>query len=82
MERSFAATISALNEQLLDRNVRLKTVLDTMNTAASGEEQIRYCRDVIFAAMGQVRETIDAVETLVSRADWPYPTYYDLLFSV
>ena len=82
VERSFAATISALNEQLLDRNVRLKTVLDTMNTAAPGEEQIRYCRDVIFAAMGQVRETIDALETLVSRADWPYPTYYDLLFSV
>ena len=82
VEQSFAGTISELNEQLLDRTVKLKTALDTMNPNLSGEEQIRYCRDTLFALMGEVRETLDAAETLVSRADWPYPTYYDLLFSV
>ena len=82
VEMSLAGTVSELNDRLLVRTSTLKTVLDTMNPNLSGEEQTRYCHDRIFAAMISVRETVDALETVLGKEYWPYPTYYDLLFSV
>ena len=82
VEESLAGTVSILNEQLLDRTTQLKTALATMNPDASTEERMRYCRNEIRTRMDEVREVIDRLETIVSSDFWPYPTYYDLLFSV
>ena len=43
---------------------------------------MRYYHDEVFTRMALVRETIDHLETLVTSEHWPFPTYYDLLFSV
>jgi glutamine synthetase len=32
--------------------------------------------------MNTLRETVDTIETIVDAADWPMPTYVDLLFGI
>jgi len=82
VEESLAGTISILTEQLLDRKEELKTAVSTINHQLSTEEKMRYYHQEVFPRMNAVRETIDQLETLVARDLWPFPTYYDLLFSV
>ena len=41
-----------------------------------------YEHDVIIPAMNDVRAVADELETMVSKADWPFPTYAELLFNV
>jgi glutamine synthetase len=39
-------------------------------------------RDLVFAAMGELRKDADLLETLVSAEYWPIPTYSSLLFNI
>ena len=82
VEESLAASISLLNEQLLERTALLKTAIETMRPDLPMEERMRYCAREILTKMNAVREIVDKLETLVAAEYWPYPTYYDLLFSV
>ena len=41
-----------------------------------------FCRDSIVIIMDKLRETVDRLESLTDRADWPYPDYGTILFSV
>ena len=41
-----------------------------------------YYKDAVFAAMSELRITVDELETMVSADIWPYPSYGDMLFSV
>lgn len=41
-----------------------------------------HCKDVIFAAMNELRIAVDEMETLTDSAFWPLPSYGDMLFSV
>ena len=45
------------------------------------EKAMYHCRDTIIGDMGAAREAADALEPLVSRKAWPFPTYSDLMFS-
>ena len=82
VEESLADAVSLLGQTLLEQNADLKTALETMSPTLTIEEQMHYCRDRLFTAMCAVRETIDKLEALIPPKYWPYPTYYDLLFSV
>ena len=82
VEESLAESVSILGQKLLEQNTDLKTALETTPAGITVEEQMHYCRDRIYAAMCAVRETIDKLESLIPPEYWPYPTYYDLLFSV
>jgi len=46
------------------------------------KKQAAYYRDTVFAAMSALRVDIDALEMLVPRAQWPVPTYGDMLFKL
>jgi len=52
------------------------------DTAAAPLERATYARDVIFAAMGDLRTAGDALEQLVGASYWPMPTYQELLTNV
>ena len=82
VETALAESILTLNGELLDDTVALKTALETAPVGASGEEEMRYYHDVVAADMDAVRDTVDRLETLTAGKYWPYPTFYDLLFSV
>ncbi len=82
VETSLAETLSSINETLLHKTVELKTALDTISPDASHEEQLAYYSGTVLPAMNEVRTLVDKLETLTAEDYWPYPTYYDLLFSV
>ena len=82
VETALAASVSKLEEDLLDRCAELKTALDTMSPGLDAQAQMCYCHDIVFSGMERVRECIDHLETLVSEDYWPVPTYCKLLFSV
>lgn len=50
-------------------------------TPAQGELAMVFCRDSLLPQMTKVRAAADALEGIVDRARWPFPTYVDLLFS-
>ena len=50
-------------------------------TPAQGELAMVFCRDSLLPQMDKVRAAADALEGIVDRARWPFPTYVDLLFS-
>ncbi len=41
-----------------------------------------YYKEQIFTGLMQLRSIIDKMETVIPAENWPFPTYYDLLFSV
>ena len=82
VEEALAESICHLNNDLLESYTALKTAIHTVPANLSGEELLHYYHDVVFDGMQKVRGILDHLETLVASDYWPYPTYYDLLFSV
>ena len=62
--------------------IRLQEVVAEAATKDEGAEQATYFKDVVFAAMADLRAPIDALELIVDKEAWPVPTYGDLLFEV
>ena len=82
VEKSLASTLAIRNEELLEEVVALKTVLETEPADAAMEERVTYYHEVVEAGMEKVCETVNQLEALTATRDWPYPTFYKLLFSV
>ncbi|MCC6162504.1 MAG: glutamine synthetase III [Acidobacteria bacterium] len=64
----------------------LKTRTDALVTALAHEgngnsqKHARYMRDKVIPAMNVLRDTGDALETVLPSNDWPLPTYREMLF--
>jgi len=82
VEEALAESITHLNNDLLEAYTKLKTAVNTVPVQASAEALLQYYHDEVFLQMAQVRAIIDHLETLVASDFWPFPTYYDILFSV
>ena len=82
VEEALASTLSSLNEELLDKTMALKSALETVSSDRSPEELLHYYHDTVFGLMNEIRTIVDKLEMLTATEYWPYPTYYDLLFSV
>ncbi|MBR2832096.1 MAG: glutamine synthetase III [Oscillospiraceae bacterium] len=81
-EKEQAAEISALTTTLYRRCGYLDEALKEMEKMESPIDQANFCRDSIVIIMDKLRETVDRLESLTDRADWPYPDYGTILFSV
>ena len=81
VESALIGTLSSLNESLLDKMVSLKSALETAPSVGSAE-LMKYYHDEVFLKMEDMRAVIDKLETLTATEYWPYPSYYDMLFSV
>ncbi len=82
VEKSLASTLAIRNEELLEEVVALKTALETEPADAAMEERVTYYHEVVEAGMEKVCETVNQLEALTATRDWPYPTFYKILFSV
>ena len=82
VEKSLASTLAIRNEELREEVVALKTALETEPADAAMEERVTYYHEVVEAGMEKVCETVNQLEALTATRDWPYPTFYKLLFSV
>ena len=82
VQESYLAEIS---KNLVDMNQALTKLEKVTAQAASIEEpkaQAIAYRDEVFTAMAELRKPADALEMLVDKDVWPFPTYADLLFNV
>ena len=48
----------------------------------SGRDKAVYARDLLLPLMASLRAPVDELETIVSKAYWPVPSYGDLLFHI
>lgn len=81
-EQSYAIKLSNLTESLMSKIDELdKVVLEAKNNETE-LEAAKYYREYVFEAMQTLRVVADELETMVSSANWPFPTYVDLLFYV
>lgn len=62
--------------------LHLEDVTEEAATKEEGQEQATFFKDVVFAAMNELRAPIDELEMIVEQDFWPVPTYGDLLFEV
>ena len=80
-EKELAQKLDELSESLYAQTRQLQNVMHT-DSGMAPEDLLRYYHDTVFLQMARLRETIDALESLLPEAYWPYPNYVDLLFSV
>ena len=81
-EKELLAKISKLNataykkvQKLEEATLKAKEIDDTT-------ELSMFYKDSVFAAMSELRITVDELETMVPATSWPYPSYGDMLVSV
>ena len=58
----------------------LERAVDSQDKPSSATALARYCGNIILPLMEELRCEIDAMEPLIPKSEWPYPTYGDLLF--
>lgn len=72
---------SSLLAALKQRITELQTVTaQAKDLAGDAYEQGVFYRDVVFKAMGELRQVADQLEGLVDAELWPFPTYAEMLF--
>ncbi len=78
-----------LLKELSDLSAELYTLCAAFETKRKHAKTIKdfyerglYYRNEIFTDLEKMRAVIDKMEIIIPSDVWPYPTYYDLLFSV
>lgn len=82
MEEQLITKLSTLAGELYEKNSKLESALTETSAISDAAAQAKAYREVVFAAMEDVRATADALEQITSAEYWPYPTYAELLFNV
>ena len=73
---------TALTETASEDAAKLSDALLQAGELPSAQEAADFYQAEVFKDMAELRLAVDEMETLTSRACWPYPTYGELLFSV
>ena len=79
------ASLAEISKHLVAMNTALEKLEAATEKAAAVEDakaQAIAYRDNVFSTMAELREPADALEMLVDKSLWPFPTYADLLFNV
>jgi glutamine synthetase len=71
--------LAKLTNDFTQRAAKLQTVLDHESNG-SVEAHAKHVRDEVIRAMAALRESGDALETLIPHELWPLPTYREMLF--
>ena len=82
MEKTLAARVNDLSEQLFDICEALQSALQSAPAADGGIDAARWYRAEVTSRTQQAGELVSRLESLVDAQVWPYPTYADILFSV
>ena len=77
-DRSLVSQVAGLNQQLLQKCSALDAAIQ--NPPHDGHAHLHHCAGTLMTLMGQLRESVDVLETLVDDNLWPLPTYGELLF--
>ena len=80
-EKSLIARLSELNDKTSAAAQKLESDLKAVDKTKVLEAS-QAMAHIIIPDMEEVRALVDEMETLTSSDFWPYPTYFDLLYSV
>ncbi len=81
-EFSTVAKLSGLATEIMKQTNLLDKTLAELESEKNIIALAHAYRNRVFAAMEKLRAFVDEAETLTDTAEWPYPTYGDLMFSV
>ena len=81
-ETSRVTRLSVLTDAIDAEAAELERVAAETAAISSAALQAEAVRDKLRPAMRALRAACDEAETLTAAADWPFPTYAELLFSV
>ena len=77
--------LNETSDLLSDTKVALAKLIEVTNQGCAmeeGKEQAVYYKDVVKAAMDELRAPVDKLEMIVDKELWPMPSYGDLIFEV
>jgi glutamine synthetase len=77
-DRSLAAKVAGLNQQLLQKSSALEEALQHAPHDVHGH--MHHCSDSLMPLLGELRGVVDGLEGLVDDDLWPLPTYGEMLF--
>ncbi len=81
-EEALLKQLSDLSDALYTNCAAFENKRKHAKTIPDFYERGIYYRTEIFADLEKMRGIIDQMEIIIPSDQWPYPTYYDLLFSV
>ena len=82
MEDYLLANIANLSADMFEKLATLeKSIMETME-ARDHLSSARFYRDVVLAAMTDLRSVVDELEAIVPQKHWRLPSYAELLYSV
>ena len=83
VEKELFAKVNIVMKSMNANIAKLEAAIDTAaNLHGDSKAQAEAYRDLVFTAMGELREDVDVLETLVDADYWPLPSYSDLLFKI
>ena len=82
LEESILEKITCLGLQLSECVDKLKISMAKDKHYDEKIELAKFFRDNVIVQMKDLRQVIDALETIVAKEHWPYPTYAEMLYSV
>jgi glutamine synthetase len=82
LEGNLLQRIANLSGSLVKKLSALENVLAEYKNERDIVAQANFVRNRIFAAMSELRQVVDELETLVAKKHWRLPSYAELLHSV
>jgi len=81
-DKKLADKLASLTDSFADKTAALESAVIKAKSIEESLEAAKFYREVVFAAMQELRAVGDELETIVSDKCWPFPTYGKLLFNV
>ena len=81
-EKEAVKKLSVLCDRIAEAIDSLEGALVKIKSAEDIGEESAMIRDMVLAAMGELRVVCDEAETMTAEKYWPFPTYGELLFGV
>ncbi|MEL6762582.1 MAG: glutamine synthetase III [Cyanobacteria bacterium J06607_6] len=79
LDKESAETVAGLTGSMMASVKKLSEAM-TKHDFADTAAHMKYCAETIRPLMDEVREYVDALEGEIPDADWPLPTYQEMLF--
>jgi len=80
-ETDLVKKVSALTGSIYSKVNALESAVANVPAEEAGEAAVYY-RNVVFAAMSELRANVDELEGYVPGDEWPVPSYGEILYSV
>ena len=81
-ETETLSKISRIEASMFNKTAELEKAVMEARETAGVLETANFYKDHVIPAMNELRVNADELETLTSKAYWPFPSYGDLLFGV